>query len=452
MIATALTVLVSALPFVHNAYQNHSAHAAIETGAALVAWMASYLVFLRYRRSGLLSDLLLTSALALLAATNLLFLAIPAAFASGPAEEAAMWAAVVGGALGAVTLAGAAFAAPRPVKRPAAAAALAGIGLIVTLVIVSVIVVVFEDRLALGINPASTPDGSTWPQPTGNLPLLALLACAGLAYALSAVGFSRRAASTGDQLIFWVSIACVLGAFARVNYVLFPSIYTDWVYMGDILRTAMYVCLAIGAVREVNDYHRSLAKVAVLEERRRLARDFHDGLAQELAYVVAHGRNLARTTSDPAAGRLVAAAERALDEARGAIGALKRQADEPLDAALADTASEIAQREGATVKLDLAPGVRVSSAAQDALVRVVREAVTNAIRHGHASIVKVHLDNGGGIHLRIEDDGQGFDISESVANGRFGLTSMKERTRALGGELRIVSHVGGGTAVEVTLP
>ena len=452
MIATALTVLVSALPLVHRAYENHSAHAAIETGAALVAWMASYLMFLRYRRSGLLSDLLLASALALLAATNLLFLAIPAAFASGSAEKAAMWAAVVGGAFGAVTLAGAAFATPRPLKRPAAAAGLGGVVLAVTLVIVSVIAVVFEERLALGINPATAPDASTWPQPTGNLPLLALQTCTGLAYALSAIGFSRRAASTGDQLISWVSIACVLGAFARVNYVLFPSIYTDWVYTGDIFRTAVYVCLAVGAVREVNAYHRGLAKVAVLEERRRLARDFHDGLAQELAYVVAHSRNLARRTSDPASGRLVAAAERALDEARGAIGALKRQADEPLDAALADTASEIAQREGATVKLELATGVRVSSAAQEALVRVVREAVTNAIRHGHASTVKVHLDEGAGIHLRIEDDGQGFDVSESVANGRFGLLSMKERTRALGGELSIVSRLGGGTAVEVILP
>ena len=90
LIATALTVLVSALPFVHQAYEDHSAHAAIETAAALVAWMASYLVFLRFRRSGLLSDPL-ASALALLAATNLFFLAIPAAFASGSAEEAAMW-------------------------------------------------------------------------------------------------------------------------------------------------------------------------------------------------------------------------------------------------------------------------------------------------------------------------------------------------------------------------
>ena len=444
-------MLVSALPFVHQAYEDHSAHAAIETAAALVAWMASYLVFLRFRRSGLLSDLLLASALALLAATNLFFLAIPAAFASGSAEEAAMWAAVVGGALGAVTLAGAAFATPRPLKQPAAAAALAGFVLAMTLVIVSVIVFVFEDQLALGIDPA-TADGSTWPQPTGNLPLLALQACTGLAYALSAVGFSRRAASSGDQLISWVAIACVLGAAARENYVLFPSLYTDWVYSGDILRTAAYVCLAIGAVREVNVYHRSLTKVAVLEERRRLARDFHDGLAQELAYVVAYGRNLSRGTSDPAVRRLVAAAERALDEARGAIGALKRQADEPLDAALADTASEIAQREGALVKLDLAPDVRVSSAAQEALVRVVREAVTNAIRHGHASNVAIHLDGGGGIHLRIEDDGQGFDVSESVANGHFGLTSMEERTRALGGEFRVISRVGVGTAIEVTLP
>lgn len=307
LIATALAVLASAVPFVKIAHENLSAHAAIETGTALVAWVASYLIFLRYRRSGLLSDLLLASALALLAATNLLFLVTPAALTVGSAEKAAMWATV-------------------------------------------------------------------------------------------------------------------------------------------------YVCLGVGAVREVSAYYRGLAKVAVLEERRRLARDFHDGLAQELAYVVAYGRALARTTPDPAAGRLVTAAERALHEARHAIGALTGQADEPLDAALADTASEIAQREGAKVKLDLAPGVLVSAAAQEALVRVVREAVTNAIRHGHASTVKVHLDDGAGIHLRIEDDGQGFDVSDSPASGRFGLMSMEERTRALGGELRIVSDVGGGTAVEVTLP
>ena len=135
-------MLVSALPFVHQAYEDHSAHAAIETAAALVAWMASYLVFLRFRRSGLLNDLLLASALALLAATNLFFLAIPAAFASGPAEEAAMWAAVVGGALGAVTLAGAAFATPRPLKQPdGGGRPRRGFGLAMTLVIVSVIVV-----------------------------------------------------------------------------------------------------------------------------------------------------------------------------------------------------------------------------------------------------------------------------------------------------------------------
>lgn len=215
---------------------------------------------------------------------------------------------------------------------------------------------------------------------------------------------------------------------------------------------AVYVCLAVGAVREVNAYHRGVTKLAVLEERRRLARDFHDGLVQELAYVVAYGRAFARTTPDPAAGQLVTAAERALHEARQAIGALIGQADEPLDAALADTASEIAQREGAKVKLDLAPGVCVSSAAQEALVRVVREAVTNAIRHGHASTVNVHLDDGAGIHLRIEDDGQGFDVSDCTAKGHLGLASMEERARAVGGELRIVSDVGGGTAVELTLP
>ena len=104
-----------------------------------------------------------------------------------------------------------------------------------TLVIVSVIVFVFEDQLARGIDPA-TADGSTWPQPTGNLPLLALRAPAlptpsvrsDSAAARPRAGINSSPGSR-DRLR--------PGAAARENYVLFPSLYTDWVYSGDILRT-----------------------------------------------------------------------------------------------------------------------------------------------------------------------------------------------------------------------
>jgi signal transduction histidine kinase len=450
--ATVVTVVVSTASFVRLGYENPSAHVAIETATALVASIASYLVFLRFRRSSLWSDLMLASALAVLAATNLFFLAGPSAFAPAATGTGFVWAAVAGSVLGAAVLAVAAFTTARPLRRPRTAALATGLALVGALTVAAAAAFALEDRLPLGIDPGASPDAATWPNLTGNVALLVLQGGIGAAWAFGAVGFTRRAAATADELTFWVAIACVLAAFARVNYVLFPSLYTDWVFTGDILRAAAYACLAVGAVREVSVYNRQLADMAVLEERRRLARDFHDGLAQELAFIVAYGRKLAETSGEPAAARVVAAAERALDEARRAINALTRRIDAPLDAALADTAAEIAQRAGARVELDLAPDVRVSSAAQEALVRVVREAVTNAVRHGHASTVQVHLDEADGIHLRIEDDGRGFDLSQAATDGRFGLTSMAERTRALGGELRIESHVGGGTAVEVTLP
>ena len=147
---------------------------------------------------------------------------------------------------------------------------------------------------------------------------------------------------------------------------------------------------------------------------------------------------------------LAAAAERALDESRRAIAALT-SSDQPLDLALAQAAHEVANRVGTRLTLELDAGVHVSASTREQLVRIVREAVTNAARHGHAEMVTVALTNGNGLTLRIEDDGLGFEPVAANGNG-FGLVSMSERASSLGGELRIVSAPTDGTAVEVLLP
>jgi signal transduction histidine kinase len=183
-----------------------------------------------------------------------------------------------------------------------------------------------------------------------------------------------------------------------------------------------------------------VADAAVLEDRRRIARDLHDGLAQELAFIVAE-------TSGPAAK----AAERALDESRRAIAALTRRVDEPLDVALLQAAEEVAHRVGTQVRFDGERVPDVPGETREALIRIVREAVTNAARHGGAERVRIELANGDGLRLRIADDGAGF-VPGATRPGGFGLVSMRERAEALGGSFQVESEPGAGTAIEVVVP
>jgi signal transduction histidine kinase len=197
-------------------------------------------------------------------------------------------------------------------------------------------------------------------------------------------------------------------------------------------------------------YQRRITLAGVLAERRRMARDLHDGLAQELAFITTQARRLQSAPDTRAAARVVAAAERALDEARGAITALTRREGDPFEVELSQVAEQLTSRAGTRLRLDVDPRVAVAPERRDQLLRILREAVTNGVRHGAASSVAVELAGGDGLRLTVSDDGGGFDPS-ALRNGGFGLTSMHERAAAMGGELRIRSRPGRGTEVEVVL-
>ena len=194
---------------------------------------------------------------------------------------------------------------------------------------------------------------------------------------------------------------------------------------------------------------------AVERERRRIARDIHDSLAQDLAFIAARVRALER---DPTASvrldHLAIAATRALEHSRTTISTLTRPLDEPLDAALARNATEVAARHGGHAKLRLQAGVVVPPATRESLVMILREAVANAMRHGRAGSVDVSLSQQSWLRLRVTDDGRGFDAAARAArpDAGFGLQSMEERAQALGGGLVVRSAPGAGTTIEVVLP
>ncbi|MFL5886749.1 MAG: sensor histidine kinase [Thermoleophilaceae bacterium] len=451
--AALVTLLVSVIPAVHLAYMSPAGHVAIETAAGLIALLVAYLVLGRFLRTGEPCDLALTAALAVLGFTNLLFSSIPLAASSG-AHRFSTWAPVAGRLLGAFLFALAAFVRGRRLNRPRRAVLPVMLACVGALAAIAVVFAVAAPHLPFGINPALSPTSPDRPRVVGNPTVLVVQIVSGLLYAIAAIGFVRRQERTGDPLLVWFAIGSVLAAFSHVNYFLFPSLYSNWVYMGDFLRLAFYLVLLAGAGREIAAYQQRMGEAAALEERRRLARELHDGLAQELAFISTQSRWLSQSEGADRArlDQLALAAARALDESRGAIAALTRPLDEPLEVAVAQAAEEVADRVGVKVKLDLEPGVEVTPTTRAALVRIVREAVTNTARHAQASEVTVSLATDGQLALQISDNGVGFDPAAESDGWGFGLMSMRERAQAIGAELEVHSRVGEGTRIEVMIP
>jgi signal transduction histidine kinase len=439
--AAAVTLGVTLAPSIHLAYRSPSVHLVIETVGTSIALMAAMLALGRFRQTGAARDLLLVSGLVVLGGTNMIFAALPAIIGTTSAEIS-VWAPLTTRLVGALLVMGAAFAPAVPLRNPRRAPAVALLACALLFATVGAAAVLLDGRLPVAIDRTLPPESSGGPLLVGHPVLLGVQGITALLYGLAAIGFARGAVS---GLYLWLGPAAALGAFARVNYLLFPSIYSEWVYTGDFFRLGFYGLLLAGEVQEIRLYWRRETTAAALDERRRLARDLHDGLAQELAFIVREASG-----SLPRA-QLAAAAERALAESRRAIAALSGAPGDPIELALREAGDDVARRAGGTVDYELAAGLEVTPPLQEALIRIMREAVVNAIRHGAAERVRVRLDRADGLRLVVEDDGAGFDPAEPTSSG-YGLISMRERAEAAGGTFTIRSRLGAGTTVEVALP
>lgn len=441
-----ITLLVGAVPLFHFAYRSRTTHVALDSAEAVIATCAAYLIFGRFRQRGGASDGLLSYGLGVLALTNLLFSIAPLA-AGDEREGVWLWAALLARLIGAATFAAAAVLPGRTVAARWRRARFVPLALAATMLAVAAIAAGLSAAVAdVGVTPPA--QRSARPVLTGH-PVIYVFQGLNLAlYTAAAVWFTRRAERTGDELTMWLGAGAALAAWARVNYLLFPSLYSEYVYTGDVLRLGFYLVLLVAATEEIRRYWQDLALAAVAEERRRMARDLHDGLAQELAFIVGRATDL-RARGDPELAHVAAAAERAFDESRRAIHALTTTADESLEVALARAAEDVARRVGTEVRFDLEAGVQVAPQVRETLVRIVREAVTNAARHGGAGRVRVELTNREAIRLVVSDDGRGFRPEQTLPG--FGLVSMRERADAVGGHLSVASEPGKGTTVEMTL-
>jgi signal transduction histidine kinase len=196
---------------------------------------------------------------------------------------------------------------------------------------------------------------------------------------------------------------------------------------------------------------------AILQERSRLAREIHDGLAQNLAFLKMRVAWLKRSPAAVEGSQLdeiEGVLETALIEARHAITTLR---SEPQTSSAVEAITRYCEEFGQVSGIDaeVRAGESVSEVGPKArveLLRVVQEALNNVRKHANARSVTIDIDSDeDGVWVRVTDDGLGFDVRHGE-QGHFGLEIMKERAESVGGELTVDSAPNVGTVISIRVP
>jgi signal transduction histidine kinase len=209
-------------------------------------------------------------------------------------------------------------------------------------------------------------------------------------------------------------------------------------------------------------YEEQIRAAAGQEERNRLARDLHDSVKQQIfAIQTSAATAQERFTADPAGAS--GALEQVRESAREAMAEMEAMLDQlraaPLEnvglvEALKKQCEALRFRTGAEVRMtvgELPPSHSLPPGAQDVVFRIAQEALANVGRHARPSHVSVTLDSTGhSLQLRIEDDGIGFDPSQSGSG--MGLGNMRSRAASAGGTLAVTTGPGNGTLVRLSVP
>jgi signal transduction histidine kinase len=438
VLGASLALLLSR-PALRTQYEAPAVFLVLETTMALAGLLVAVLAANRFQVEGLRTDLLLAAGFLVGSVSTGAFAIIPV-LGDGSLHPSEDWAAALGSILGTALVSAAPLVSGRGRSRRRAlwdALAAAAIVLLAAWILL---------RAHAHQLPALTRvSGDT--EPPG---LAAVLSIQALLYLLAVVGWGRRLARTGDDLAQWLALGFTLQLFAALHLVLAPPRGTTYVAEGDFLRLLAFGVMLVGAWRAIRSAELGRA---VAEERARVAREIHDGLAQYLFALSTHAQMLqAGAPVDEVAPQLTQAAALAQQEARFAILTLSSASGTaPFDSALRRYVELLTSDGELAVDLEIDPGIHLAPDEQIEIFRIVQEGLGNVRRHANATRAELVIGRraSGERFVAIEDDGEGFPPEAETAGQ--GLRNMRDRASSIEGGFSVRSTPGLGTALEVVL-
>ncbi|MFN8623916.1 MAG: sensor histidine kinase [Chloroflexota bacterium] len=489
---TLATVLLVADPSLRVVFVDRTMDVAMSSFSALAALGLAVLTVPRYRESHRFALLMQASAFVTMAlfsgvTVSLILLKVDdnLGLALGAPKQLPLWLAAAERLMVGVVFFIAGYAAVRDIRRRVKRPRLVALTPAITLGLLTLVLLPARDLLPPLIGPLGiqallqlTGAPAVGPDTTSRLPDITSSEVAGVAAAVvlllgAAVLFRTTYVRGGRASDGYLAIGLVIAAFAELQHAFYPSVYTGLVTASDAMRLVSYGVLLLGIhaeqrddLRELRSAYQALDRLrvteterAALEERHRLAREIHDGLAQQLWFTKLKFERLSATVSEedrPLANEVGQSLDAAIVEARQAMVTMRSslEADVPLTDMLTRAVDDFEQRSGLPVRFTPGPGLppAIPPRQQIELLRIVQESLTNIRKHADATVVRVRAEVvGRDLVVAVQDNGIGFDPGRPPEGG-MGLRGMEERARLMGGTLKVESEPRGGTTVEVSVP
>ncbi len=238
----------------------------------------------------------------------------------------------------------------------------------------------------------------------------------------------------------------------------FARVYHEFNSMMDTVENKMQLLQRLGE-QEVIEKEQA-AESAVLEERRRMARDLHDTVSQQLFAIHMSASSLPKVLErnveqgQTVMDQLITMSQMAQKQMRALIAQLRPVELEgrTLFEALEKWFPDYCRQNGLKGMKELELQGELSEAIEHQLFLIIQEAMANIVKHALARIVSLSLrETPRQVVMSISDDGQGFENVQHK-QGSYGLTTMRERAEKLGGQVEIISRRGAGTTIRVHIP
>jgi signal transduction histidine kinase len=422
----------------HSTYALPNLRLVLQTVVALAAGLVALLTGARFSADGRRSDLLLCLGFFVASASTVAFGLAPV-IAEQNLSRTNSWTGIVARLFAWILIAAAPYAKGRIESHRRA------LGNWIVFLCVSLAVLwMLVDSVRAGLPAVVSTDNA-------GLPFLLTVAFGAQAFLglLAVVGFGLRYRTSLADLDSWLAYGATLMLFSALALIFTPLLSENEVSHGDFLRVLAYGVFCVGVWRAIRSAEFGRA---VADERARVAREIHDGLAQYLfaistqATMLAQGGNAAELVP-----QIKEAAKAAQQEARFAILALSSAGGSaPFDAALQRYVEVLIADGMLDVELDIDKRIRLEPDEQIEVFRIVQEGLANARKHANAQHVEVRIGQYEGRRfVTIVDDGTGFD--GEMSEGGQGLKNIRARIASIGAALALDTAPGRGTAIEVTL-